>query len=310
MKIGVLRLILAIGLMLAGFSGSALAEEAGPPSANLPVESWVGQSFVFLALPADKQDDGYDIYAEDQAARGWQGDQAGRIPYAAHVAKQVTIIRVVATADPVFDYIVHMEERETGMKLAGRTIRGQLEGLAPARDRENARQQFVGRTIYTKRTTLIGVADPATNPGPLSLTVPLGTPILVTDVWDGIQSAEPVWLVVSVHGQKAVLPIAYSWTNQPANSWSAGLPWQQVLFLEDPRQQAGWSQEVWNSVVAGEVKKGMTKEQVRLSWGNPSRTDETSPGGSRWFYGNTWLDFTGEVVAAVNKEELKDSVTP
>jgi hypothetical protein len=265
---------------------------------------------VFLALPADKQEQGYDIFIEDQAARGWQGDQAVRIPYAEHVSKQVTITRVVVTGDPIFDYTVYMTEKESQIKLAGRTIRGQLEGLAPAQDRENARKQFVGKTIYTKRMTLVGLYDPVMNPRPGSLTIPLGTPIMVIDVWDGIQSAEPIWLVGLVGGRKAALPIAFSWTNQPANAWLAGEPWQQILFMEDPKERSGWSQEVWNSIVAGDVKKGMTKDQVCLSWGNPARIDETIPGTSLWFYGNTRLDFTGDILACINKNELKYSVTP
>ncbi|MDR3564599.1 MAG: hypothetical protein P4N59_24640 [Negativicutes bacterium] len=311
MRAMVLRIIMVVSLMILSICGAVWAESPSQTSfGNLTVDYWVGHNFIFLPLPADKQAEGYEVFAEEQLSRGLQGDRAARIPYAEYFAKQIRITKVVATGDRVFDYIVYMTEIATGKKLAGRTIRGQLEGVALATDLGNARKQFVGHTIYTKNMTLTGVYDPLTKQTPVSLTISLGTPLAVVDVWDGLCSSEPIWLVVLVNGQKAALPIAFSWTNQPTDEWSMGAPWQQVLFLEKPGEKAGWSQEDWNLVSAGDVKEGMSKDQVRLSWGNPVRVDENNTTTATWYYGNSSLQFTGNTVSAIVKVALKDSVTP
>ncbi len=305
--------ILVIIIQLIGAVLSVGAQVSPGQPADLTVEQWVGHDFVFLALPIDKQSEGYEIFLEDEATRGFQGDRSVRIPYSEYFAKQVTVTKVIPTGDSQFDYTVFMIEKETGKKLVGRTFYGQLDGLALSEDRENARKLFVGKTIYAKRRTLNGVYDPATKTVPLSVVVPLGVPMVVTDVWDGIQSQEPIWLVVTVNGQEAALPIAYSWTNQQANTWRSGRPWQRVLFIHDPQSVKDMSPEIWSLIEAGEIKEGMTKNQVRLAWGLPFRIDEAVSGDagvSLWIYPTNRLKFMGDRLISIENTEAADPVTP
>lgn len=300
MKLLKLCSLLVLGLIISfGTTNSTLAKSSNEaPSVNLTTEQWTGHTFTFLALPADKQSAGYDIFAIDQASRGFDGDQSVRIPYAQHAGKQVTVTEVVPyPAGPnQKEFIVYMKVNETGEKLVGRTMRGQLEGLVLTDDLTNARKQFLGKTIYPKLRELAGVYIPGSNEAPDSVTIPIGSPVTVVDVYAGNQSQEPIWLVVTFNGEKAVLPIAYSWTNIPVYSWTGSSPWQDVLFTEDPRLTLGWSHSLWYQIDKGNVETGMTKGQVLLSWGKPQRSEAND---SIWFFGSKKLQFSGDVVSSV-----------
>lgn len=193
---------------------------------NLAPPQWVGHNFMFLALPSDQQAEGYGIFAASQAARGFQEDRSVRLPYLSNVGRTVTVtdVSAYATGDSTYDYVVAMTEAGTGYKFVGRTIRGVLEGIAPVEDLVKARQQFLGKTIYPTKRSLELVNPQPAGMKPKSMTIRIASAVTVTDVQAGIQSREPIWLIVSANGQQALLPIAYSWTNQPVNSWEQSSP--------------------------------------------------------------------------------------
>lgn len=298
MKLFSLRILLVFSLLVVfGTISSVWAEASSEtPPANLKIEQWPGHSFTFLTLPAEKQSAGYEIFTVDQATQGFQGDNSVRIPYAQHVGKQVTVTEVVPFVAGYNhqEYMVHMTVNDTGEKLLGRTMRGQLEGLVLTSDLVNARQQFLGKTIYPKFRELSGLYVPNTMPVAVSTTI--GAPITVVDVYTGNQSQEPIWLIVSVNGEKAILPIAYSWTNLPIQSWTQSPPWQDALFTEDPRVSLGWSYDLWSKIEKGNVEEGMTKGQVHLSWGKPVSMEAND---SVWIYGTNKLSFSGDVLHSI-----------
>lgn len=302
MKQFILRLLLTISLIIVGGTSSAWTAIAAEPSVNLTTPQWTGNSFTFLALPADKQAAGYEVFTVDQANQGFQGDRSVRIPYAEHVGKQVTVTEIVTflAGNNQNEYMAYMTVNDTGEKLVGRTMRGQLEGLVLTADLTNARQQFLGKTIYPKFRELSGAYDPGMNAIPASISTPIGGPATVVDVYAGNQSQEPIWLIVSVNGEKAILPIAYSWTNGSVNTWTQSPPWQDALFMEDPRSSFGWSQEMWNNIDNSSVVEGMTKGQIRLSWGKPNSTDGN---GTVWIYGSKKLNFSGDVLQSIETVE-------
>ncbi len=295
-----LRLLLVFSLLLGlSTASTAWAASAATVPAGIKIEEWKSHVFTFLALPADKQSAGYEIFTVAQADKGFQGDRSVRIPYAEHVGRQVTVTAVVpfAAGFDQQEYMVSMTVKDTGEKLLGRTMRGQLEGLVLTSDLENARKQFLGKTIYPKYRELSGLYVPGGNAVPKSVSTAIGAPVTVVDVYAGNQSQEPVWLIVSVNGEKAVLPIAYSWTNMPAQAWLESAPWQNALFVEDPRTSLGGSYELWSKIQNGSVETGMTKGQVELSWGKPLRTEAND---SVWIYDTEKLSFDGEVLKLVD----------
>jgi hypothetical protein len=65
----------------------------------------------------------------------------------------------------------------------------------------------------------------------------------------------------------------------------------------DPYKKYQWSASVWKQIKAGQVSLGMTKEQVRLSWGSPSGKSVTTAGGKTI---ETWVYANFDTVAFVN----------
>ena len=311
-----LRIMLIISALLVwGMIGSAGAEVSPEmPSLNLTPEQWVGHNFLFLDLAADKRAEGYEIYMEDQAKRGFQGDLSARISYAEHVGKQVTVTDVIRYSAGEYreDYVIYLKENETGKKLVGRTMSGQLEGLVLEADLLKARQQFMGKTVYVKKRILEGAYDPHANMTPPAVISRIGSAVQVVDVYTGVRAVEPIWLIVLVNGQKAILPIVYSWTNMPVNAWTDNPPWQEELFTEEQHAKLGWSEALWQQIEAGVVQEGMTKEQVRLSWGPPAFIDNNACGPNKavWNYGTRVLSFSGDNLAFMETVELKNAVSP
>jgi len=301
MKIVSLRILLVLSFLLGfGSIGLVWAEASSEaPSPNVKIEQWTGDSFTFLALPAAKQSAGYEIFTVGQAMQGFQGDLSVRIPYEQHVGKQVTVTEIVPF-DAGYnqqEYMVNMTVDDTGEKLIGRSMRGQLEGLVKTSDLNNARQQFLGKIIYPKFRELSGLYVPGWNTTPQAVSTIIGGPVTVIDVYAGNQSQEPIWLIVSVNGEKAMLPIAYSWTNTSIGAWTQTPPWQDALFMEDPRISLGGSLDVWNQIETGNVEEGMTKDQVRLSWGKPFSIEAND---GVWIYGTTKLSFNGDMLHSID----------
>lgn len=300
MKRFCLRILLVLSLVTGfSFCGLAWADAPDPlSSSNIAVEQWPGHNFTFLALADTSQAAGYEIFKTEDANRGYSGDRSVRLPYAKYVGKQVTVTEVVSFESGYDqpDYMIHMKVNETGEALIGRTSRGQLEGLVLTADLDSARQYFMGKTVYPKFRALKSAYMPGQYRSAVSVPIKIGSPVMVVDVYAGERSEEPIWMIVSVNGEKAILPMAYSWTNISTQFWAQTAPWQESMFIDDPRMTLGWSQELWNKIESGQVDVGMTKDQVHLSWGKPVRRETN---GSDWIYGPYRLKFSGETLSII-----------
>lgn len=278
---------------------------AAQAAASLPVDQWVGQTFVFLPKPANLQADGYELYPLNQAAQGFAGEAGVRLPYAAYVGHQAVVTGVGRVPDTEYEYMVYLTDKQNGQKLVGKTFRGQLAGLALLSDRQHARWSFIGKTVYSVARAWKDVSSATALDNPPGITVPLGTPLKVVDVWDGLDANQPLWLVVMVNGQKAALPFNYSWTNQPPATWQSDAPWQDSFLLENPQQRIGDSAERWQLLDSGNLKEGMTKYEVRLSWGRPQQIlNDNALGFDKtvWLYPNSKLSFLGEYLSNIEIE--------
>jgi len=290
------KMVLVVCLVWAGTLVPAAAAEGD----NLPVESWVGHSFVFQPQPQALQSAGYEIFKLEQAQAGFDGDRSVRLPYANYVGHQVTVTETIgfSAGNEQRDYMVYMTVQDTGEKLVGRTRRGQLAGLVLAADLENARHHFVGMIIYPKVRALTKFYVPGETKIMEAVPIRIASPVTVTDVYIGEQVETPIWLVVTAGEQKAILPIAYSWTNMPPNFWQSTDPWQDELFQQDPRVELGDDPVVWNKIQNGIVEPGMTKAQVKLSWGSPVRGTDAD---DIWLYGTYKLTFAKGLLSVMEK---------
>ncbi len=290
----VLVMCMLLGL---GSDAAKAGASADGASQNLKIQQWKGQSFTFMSLPDDKQAAGYSIFKVENASRGFQGDVSVRIPYNTHVGKQVVITEVVAfdAGYGLKEYMVYMNVIDSGEKLVARSMRSQVNGLVLTADLKNARKHFLGKTVYSKLRELPGLAT-SENPMPQAVKVGIGAPVVVADVYPGIQIQDPIWLVVTANGQKAILPMNYSWTNMPQVFWNDRPAWQDDLFLEDPHKTFNWSSDMWKQIETASVTVGMLKEQVRLSWGEATDMEQD---GFVWIYGDKKLTFNGDVLISI-----------
>ena len=69
----------------------------------------------------------------------------------------------------------------------------------------------------------------------------------------------------------------------------------------------GWNEKTKTAILNGEVFIGMTKKQVRVSWGDPKRTVKTITDNTlheRFLYGNSRdLSFEGDILTAVQVQK-------
>ncbi|PLT44101.1 hypothetical protein B8V81_2532 [Paenibacillus pasadenensis] len=69
------------------------------------------------------------------------------------------------------------------------------------------------------------------------------------------------------------------------------------FLTADPRKTYKWSNAVWDKIASGKISIGMTKEQVKMSWGSPSHTSSAYAGSisvETWRYGSytsNWLQY-------------------
>jgi len=246
---------------------------------NIKTEQFVGQDFTFLNLPFEKRSGGYEIFPVKDAE---QMDYSAPIDFASHVDKEVTVTKTVYIPDQK-EYMVYMTVKETGEELAELTRNGQLASLVLSSDLANAKDQFLGKTIYPKFRGLLGFQSN------IQIPILIGRPVKVVDVITSSNAQKPISLIVSVDDEKCVLPIAYSWTNIPSANWSTTPAWQESFFLNDPRRTLGWSNSVWENIDKSKVVERMTMDQVQLSWGTPNRVESNN---SVWIYGQKKLTFS------------------
>jgi hypothetical protein len=63
-----------------------------------------------------------------------------------------------------------------------------------------------------------------------------------------------------------------------------------------------FGKDIWNTILQGSVKIGMTNEACILSWGIPSKINETITAGNKteqWVYPNNYLYFTDGILTAI-----------
>ena len=287
--------LLAMMVCLLTVPAAAQAED------DLSLPQWVGHEFVTLDLPQDRQQQGYNLYAGQITTADLRADNVDNIPRSSyeHRGRHVVIDQVEAAQwENEQYYVVRMTEKESNQQLTARSFNGQVDSLALAADLSKIRDAFLGKTIYAKRTPLIGI------PNPVTVLPTYGQAMQVKDAWFGFDVTTPILLVVEIDNTKAALPTPYSWTNQYPGQWRSDAAWEKNFSSTDPHQVAGNSPEIWAAIVDSQVKEGMNDKQVRLSWGSPKKIDKNEQNGIAgeiWTYGNYRLNFVNNTLTKIEK---------
>jgi hypothetical protein len=272
--------------------------------ADIPPKKWLGKKFIFLEMSKMLQEFGYDLHL----SKNWYSSRSinpelERSPtynllYDKFVGK---VIQVIEIEDKSFDPIISFRVEGSEMMVYGKPYKGYLDGIAPFDDLDKAKAKWLGKTIYSKVRSILTYDAQADKYGQVKIRIPV--PLKVNDVWWGLRSTDPLWLIVETpEGEKGAIATAFSWTNIYNDRWKESRPWEDKFFEENPRVKFKWTEEDWNLINDGKIKLGMTKEQVQLSWGKPKKLNEDIYQGAvreQWIYDSQYLYFENDKLTAM-----------
>lgn len=270
--------------------------------ADIPVEKWHNKKFIFLEQPKSSQKYGYTTFRLDQNDHflcnptDLVNEVTCSLKYEKFVGKIICVTNVKKMGD---SFLIEFEEEETKRKIYAETYKGYIHGIGYLKDLHDAKTRWYEKTIYSKLTSL-NKYDPETDKCG-SINIEIGQPLKVIDVTLGFY--EPIRLYCETQrGQIGYIITAYSWTNQRYDDWADMRPWEFRFFEKYPVGDV-WNEDNWDSIKNGEIKVGMTKEQVLISWPKPGRKikkDAPNSNEEIWLYTSKELHFVDNILASIN----------
>lgn len=273
-----------------------------------PMQSWVGERFMFLPMPKDLQHYGYQDVTEVK------GDDVGDVPeesrscaYQECVGRIVTVVALAPDAGgPLSDfYTVKLKMDDGGKIYTTKAVREQMENLAPLADLEYARKAWLGRTLWFIGRE-VDTYDAET--GKINtLHLKKCSAVNVIDVVAGWYSFEPIRLVIrNESGEEGFVDVNVTGTNVSEVLRDRGRLGDSFLMV-DPRLTYNWTPEVWSAIEESRVFAGMTAEQALMSWGKPIQVRTTMTEAVRheqWVYPHNFLYVDNGRVTAIQTEPL------
>lgn len=274
---------------------------------DLPVTQWVGKKFMVLEKQGLVRQFGYELYltaalgaSKKKPDPAWETPQ--RRVRCDKIGKSYIIVNEALPAGR--EYLVKFTHEQTGVVLFGKTRDGSIEGVAFAADIDAAQKRWHGKVVYSVRR-FIDVFDSVT--GKLdNIKVRIDQPLTVVDVRWGLTPLppKPLWIMVTSEcGEKGFIPTRTSWTNAITVIKSDSTPWSDDLMEIDPKKVYTWDEAVWEAVNNHSVATGMTRQQVRMSWGGPkSVTQGPSGNAETWAYAAQNLLFTNDSLVSTDSK--------
>jgi hypothetical protein len=243
-----------------------------PPNAEtlfpfVPINSWVGQRFVFLPGPKASENGTYDDFSGRLVRKQYQG----------------RVAKVISVSD--FSGRVHLEleMEDTQERLRAKTLpnKESIKGIALIDDISNARSRWAGKTLWCVLPRLSTYDEGNDLVG--SITVKRYSPVKVVDIVAGWDEEKPArFLLETADGKRGFLDLNLSSTN--VFKEVRHLYRMEYYFLtQDPRKIYNWPARTWNFIENSQIVTGMTAEQVKMSWGAPDKITPTATGES-WAY--------------------------
>jgi hypothetical protein len=245
---------------------------------RLPVRCWIGKQF--LVLPEDETLRSYG-YVSFLGGTG----PLGQPTYDELAGKVVTVTDVQLTNDraastrPV--WVITFKSDETGRIYATRPQKqdatlpedATIDHLALLRDLEAARERYLGKTYWIRTNALpkLGANGSETITG--VVTYKKFMPVTISDVLAGYSQDGPVRIVVKNDaGQEGYFDMAASPTNRaPLLAGPVGDgAFAAQLSNVDPKLGHKWPANIWAAIEDDAVSIGMTEEQARMAWGDPT----------------------------------------
>jgi hypothetical protein len=212
--------------------------------------------------------------------------------------KTVTVVSVKSDALNIVKTVTF--KAENGKKISAEAYSETVEGIAPIRDFEYARSNFMGKTLWLKRAGL-GTWDSSTQQFG-SVKAKRCSAVSVTGVVAGWYDHQPIRLILkTASGETGFIDTSFSGTNIPHGLRQSGF--EERFFTSDPRLTHNWPVDVWDAIEKESVFVNMTSEQAILSWGSPKKVNRTTTGRGaeeQWVYGTgTYLYVRKGIVTAI-----------
>jgi hypothetical protein len=260
------------------------------PFAPLPFESWVDGKFIFIPLSKYDADKGYMVLPKSKVGIDY-------IPYDRYKGKIFTVLKVDEVGEGILsDYQISIKMDETGERLVLTTLLGNVKGIALKRDIDYAREQYLGRTLWLRNREASSYN--AEKDKREFFKVQNLQPVTIENILLSDSESWPLrFICKNSKGDTFIKVAKLSGTNSGRTSLDS-YKFHEVFFTEDPRETFDWSKKEFEAIQEGKIFRGMTKEQVLISWGSPlkiNRTVTSNGNSEQWVYGGRqYLYFEGD----------------
>ena len=257
-----------------------------------PIESWIGERFIFLPQPKSLQRYGYQSFSSGKGKYGI----AIRSSYRECVGRVGTIIEV----NNGYSNRITIKMDDNGQIYTGEGSES-IDGIAPLSDIDNARSKWLGKTLWYKRKDIATYNDATEGFG--NIILKKYSPVKVVDVIAGWYNHQPIRFILEVpSGEEGFIDINLSGTNVPV-ILRDNMRFEDFFMSEDPRKIYRWPNSIWEAIEESKVFIGMTSDQAKLSWGEPQKINRTITGSIRneqWVYkSESYLYFENDILTTI-----------
>jgi hypothetical protein len=256
----------------------------------LPIPTWVGEKFIFIPLSKYDSEKGYIVRPRPK-------NDIEYIPYDRYKGKVFTVVEVNEEGDSYFNnYNVTIRMDESGQRLVLPTMLGNVKGIALKRDIDYARNMWLEKTLWLRNRE--ASSYDADKDKSEFFKVKNLQPVKVKNILLSNSESWPLrFILENKEGDIFIKSVKLSGTNSERRS-ADSYKFKDVFFTEDPREKFNWSEKEFEAIEEGKVFRGMTKEQVLISWGKPLKINRTVTGSvnsEQWVYGGSqYLYFEGD----------------
>ncbi|MBD3379785.1 MAG: hypothetical protein GF408_04915 [Candidatus Omnitrophica bacterium] len=241
-----------------------------------PVRSWAGEKFIFHPKPVSLQRFYYPHITLSDKGKGGPGK--AHPSYADCAGRICTLNEITSTGDKA--YLAEAVMDDDGTKFTISMTENFMDGLIAVKDLENARKYFLNKKVWYLKENLLSY-DPAADEY-IPVWAEKGSRLKIVRIEPSFDNKAPIRIFLdNGFGQTGYIDINLSGTNVPATMMGRNTFFE-TFSLEDP---SSWSEREKNLIANNMVASGMSRNQVRKSWG-PPLTIQPGKGGEseKWVY--------------------------
>jgi hypothetical protein len=252
---------------------------------TLEIKDWVGQRFILLPQSKKSQSYGYQAFSP-------------ALPYDKWVGKTLTVVEVT-TKTITKEVILRAADGKT---LRAKAYGDSIHSIAPLRDLEYARSNWLGKTLWIRDSGGLVSWNESTQEFGSVMTKRFSA-LVVMDVVASFNNDAPIRLILKTTKEE----VGFRDVNATGTNIDMRLRkhrrYADVFFERDPQTIRNWPPEIWSAIEEGRVVIGMTPEEARMSWGNPKSVNRTVTAlgvDEQWVYNDlTFIYFRDGKVTAV-----------